>query len=304
MALLGLALTIVPQASATRPVHGHRNVHLHRQHHDEAMRIPGHRQHNTINSETALVDPTPTPYKAGEGINDKPPHTAIIPPVPGPQDPVPAASKLPPFEQFASRTAPLDRSSGAGSGGGYEPYPPNRQLEVPAFEESFETRTAPLERSSGAGSGGGYEPYPPNRQLDIPGFEESFETRTAPLERSSGAGSGGGYEPYPPNRQLALAHNAALAFFVSAIGFFFLSLIWNLYLQVGLARNQAKKIDGNAIEAMRLGGPPAPLGFLGRFGTSRGEHAADGVAAAKGGEGAWLRGANANAPAPAASVAA
>ncbi|OCT50711.1 hypothetical protein CLCR_07520 [Cladophialophora carrionii] len=247
MALLGLALTAVPQASAARREHGNRRVHRHDHH--EPMLIPDHGPPVPIKSETGLVDPTPTPYKAEDGNVDNLPHSAVVPLVPGPpnlQDPLPLASK------------------------------------IAAFEEPFEKRTAPMARSSGAGSGGGNEPYPPNRQLGL-AFEEPFEKRTAPMARSSGAGSGGGYEPYPPNRQLGLAHNAALAFFLSAIGFFFLSLIWNLYLQVGLARDQAKKIDGHAVEAMRMDVSPAPLGLL----------FAQGDGAAKGGEGAWLRGANA-----------
>ncbi|ETI23507.1 hypothetical protein G647_05309 [Cladophialophora carrionii CBS 160.54] len=247
MALLGLALTAVPQASAARREHGHRRDHRHDHH--NAMLLPEHGPPVPIKSETGLIDPTPTPYKAEEGSVDNLPPAAIVPLAPGtpdPQDPLPLASN------------------------------------IAAFEEPFEKRTAPMARSSGAGSGGGYEPHPPNRRLGF-AFEEPFEKRTAPMARSSGAGSGGGYEPYPPNRQLGLPQSAALAFFLSAIGFFFLSLIWNLYLQVGLARDQAKKIDGRAVQAMRTGVSPAPLGLL----------FARGDGAAKGGEGAWLRGANA-----------
>jgi hypothetical protein len=141
-------------------------------------------------------------------------------------------------------------------------------------------------------------PRPQNTLAEKDHPFEQFARRTAPVARSSGAGSGGGSKPppYPPNRQLQLAHNAALAFFLAAIGFFFLSLIWNLYLQVGLAREHAKKTDANAVEAMRLDSA-APFGF--RIG-KRVDNDSDADGAVKRGEGGWLRGANANANANAA----
>ncbi|KIW71039.1 hypothetical protein PV04_03255 [Phialophora macrospora] len=253
LALLALALAAVPQASAAR---GER-VHRQRHRHNHPMRMPDQRPHNQFTREAGPIDPT-TDYDgpAMDTVFDELRRTTVVPMFPGP------------------------------------PRPQNtRAAEEGILNDLRRTTVVPM------------FPGPPRPQNTLadnknPPFEQ-FARRTAPLARSSGAGSGGGSKPppYPPNRQLQLAHNAALAFFLAAVGFFFLSLVWNLYLQVGLARElQAKKTDANAVEAMRLGSA-APFGF--RFGATGGDNQGDGGAESEGavkrGEGGWLRGANANA---------
>ncbi|OQV05202.1 hypothetical protein CLAIMM_09981 [Cladophialophora immunda] len=156
--------------------------------------------------------------------------------------------------------------------------------------ESIVDRTRPLTRSSGGGIPP--QPYPPNGPAQVgAGLFERLASRTRPLVRSSGGGGNIPPQPYPPNK--ALYHHpgvsdSAAVFFLAAVGFFFVSLVWNLYVRHGWARDQAKQTDVGAVGAMRLGS----LVGEGR-GRSRGKHRRS--------PGGWLRAANAT-PAPVAAV--
>ncbi|KIX96853.1 uncharacterized protein Z520_07573 [Fonsecaea multimorphosa CBS 102226] len=145
--------------------------------------------------------------------------------------------------------------------------------------ESIADRTRPLVRSSGGGPGS--PPYPPNGPVRVGGgIFGALASRARLFVRSSGGGSGGGGE--------GGVSNSALAFFLAAVGFFFVSLIWNLYVRFGWARDKAKQTDMGAVGAMRLGS----LG---------GEDRGKGRGKAHRSPGGWLRAANAT-PTPVAAV--
>ncbi|KIW97299.1 uncharacterized protein Z519_02691 [Cladophialophora bantiana CBS 173.52] len=85
---------------------------------------------------------------------------------------------------------------------------------------------------------------------------DKIADRTRPLVRSSGAGGGIPPQPYPPNKSIAYHYSgvsdSVVVFFLAAVGFFFISLIWNLYVRYGWARDKAMDTDLDAVGAMRL----------------------------------------------------
>ncbi|EXJ72363.1 uncharacterized protein A1O5_04867 [Cladophialophora psammophila CBS 110553] len=135
-----------------------------------------------------------------------------------------------------------------------------KQEKAPAAVfDKIADRTRPLVRSSGAGGGIPPQPYPPNGPVKVTpaGLFERLASRTRPLVRSSGAGGGGmPPQPYPPNKSITYHHSgvsdSVVVFFLAAVGFFFVSLIWNLYLRYGRVQDKAKDTDLDTVGAMRL----------------------------------------------------
>jgi hypothetical protein len=73
-----------------------------------------------------------------------------------------------------------------------------------------------------------------------------------------------------------------MTLFLVAVGFFFVSLIWHLYIRVGWDRDGAKQVDKRAVGAMELGRLAS---------TNQGDLERSGKGKAKG-AGLWLREAN------------
>ncbi|OAG38310.1 hypothetical protein AYO21_07430 [Fonsecaea monophora] len=126
--------------------------------------------------------------------------------------------------------------------------------------------------------------YPPNNPVKVAtGLFEHLASRRSPR----GDGESISSQPYllnkksisPPSR----VSNSAIVLFLGAVGFFFVSLVWNLYIRHGWTRDKANQIDVGAAGAMRL--------------TSlTGERRRGGTAKARRSPGGWLRAANAASP--------
>ena len=94
-------------------------------------------------------------------------------------------------------------------------------------------------------------PVPNRRPQGVkPGLLEPFALRSGLMVRSLGADGGAYPQSFSPNGNGV--SDKVFFFFLFAMGFFFLSMIWNFYFQFGIAQEKAKVVDERATAAMRL----------------------------------------------------
>ncbi|KAH0846336.1 hypothetical protein FOPE_12331 [Fonsecaea pedrosoi] len=151
------------------------------------------------------------------------------------------------------------------------PYIPNL-LHVEAGDElPAEVFARISDRARALGRSSAYPPNNPRQSSHGPrGDGESISSQPYLLNKKSIS---------PPSR----VSNSAIVLFLGAVGFFFVSLVWNLYIRHGWTRDKANQIDVGAAGAMRL--------------TSlTGERRRGGTAKARRSPGGWLRAANAASP--------
>ncbi|OAP61225.1 hypothetical protein AYL99_03426 [Fonsecaea erecta] len=211
-----------------------------------------------------------------------------LPPPPRPQNSLDKADSADPLVR--NRPAP-------GTGPQLPPLPP-----PPRPQNSVDNADSvgPLVHPRSIPGSGGPKlpplPPPPGPQNGLvkvaAGLFERVVSRVQLMVRSSGGGGEGTPSPSDTANQPMSSHsgisNSAIAFFLAAAGFFFLSLIWNLYIRFGWVRDKARQTDLDAVGAMHLGS----LGGDG-WGEGRGK--------ARRSPGGWLRAANAT-PTPVAAV--
>ncbi|OAL26822.1 hypothetical protein AYO20_09964 [Fonsecaea nubica] len=221
--VLGLALiSALPSVSVSgAPVH-YRHEHRHRRLHGSAVLENEHWRIGT--SSTVLVEIT---------------DTATATPIPRamPEDDLPSVETTTTTTRFVYYPIAT-------------PYIPNllhveEEDEMPAeVFARISDRARALVRSSA---------YPPNDPVKVAtGLFEHLASRRSPR----GDGESISSQPYllnkksisPPSR----VSNSAIVFFLGAVGFFFVSLIWNRYIRHGWIRDKANQIGMGAAGAMRL----------------------------------------------------